>query len=990
MGAILLAAGLGLGFCPGAEPAADNPGRPDGPENSASRSQPATSSAGINRPLVARRVVHQFTFDASEPFSIPRYWSPIYDDAGSDPATPGLPPTPHGNDGMPSPGTGARAAAADLRRAFPRWNGGAFDTSVAFSAPASVRLWAQGGNTCLRLASGVVPVFPDAEYLVSARVRTYRLVHARAALAARYLDKTGRPIAASDVRSELLGSQDTDDHTWKVLAARLSPAPSDAAFLQIDLLILQPGQYRPPSTAAHERWLEDFDAQAWFDDVTVVQRPRVHVSINAPTGIVARPRRPTLSVAVRDLASEPMTGQIIVQDAAGSVVARMERAIEDGTGRWEWTPDLPRLGWYRATLELRTATRRVGAAHVDLAWVEAPRNKPRRTDDRFALILTDLPPDQIPHLPELTRLSGADNIVIPVWRDGLTPEDLRNLVQDLAPVLERLHSQRHTVSLALPRVPAALAAAARVEPRRPLDLFLLPPDTWTPWLLPMLDKFGQSVTVWSVGMPADTPAPSNLPQAVSALHGVLARLVPGPVIALPWPGDVVPPSTLRHDPRVHWLLTMPVSIRWPAHVLSSPTEDAPTSGTDLSPAPAWQHLTAILEPLSAESFSRLHVAEDLARRILVLWGASAGSDPWPDTAQAHASTPALPAVRLALIQPWSWPQHARGQIGPHVELAVFRALSDRLSGRRVVGTFPVSAGVGYILAPADPARDQPGAVAAWRTAPGPGDSSLDAYLGPGPLRVIDLFGNESPMPAPRRLPDGSLAHRLPLTETPLFIEGLDPHLLQFMALATLDPSRLVAADSEHDLTLGLTNPWPAGIEGRITILEPGGLLSDPSQRDRSWRISPRTASFSIAPGGTIRLPLSVAFSPTEEAGPRLLIARVELTSAPDEAPFHIRIPFEIGAEGFPLELALRTAGDDLIVEAQIINRRQAPATFELTAFAPGYARLKASISHLEPGAGATRRFALTNGAIRLRGQRVTVVAHSLNDGARVTRSAAVE
>ncbi|MBZ0171017.1 MAG: hypothetical protein K8E66_01420, partial [Phycisphaerales bacterium] len=59
-----------------------------------------------------------------------------------------------------------------VRPGFPLWNQGHLDYDVSASGAGSVRLPTRGGSASLLLDPGVVTVFPDADYVVTARVRT--------------------------------------------------------------------------------------------------------------------------------------------------------------------------------------------------------------------------------------------------------------------------------------------------------------------------------------------------------------------------------------------------------------------------------------------------------------------------------------------------------------------------------------------------------------------------------------------------------------------------------------------------------------------------------------------------------------------------------------------------------------------------------------------------------------------------------------------------
>jgi hypothetical protein len=121
----------------------------------------------VTRPETSGRVVKVFNFEEAKtnPGDVPRGWFRSFDEPSR--ARPG----------------------------FPDWNKASLsyttEGGVAFGGAGSVMLPTRGGSTALVVNEGVLPVFQNADYLISAKVRTDRLVHARAAMVARFLDKSG-------------------------------------------------------------------------------------------------------------------------------------------------------------------------------------------------------------------------------------------------------------------------------------------------------------------------------------------------------------------------------------------------------------------------------------------------------------------------------------------------------------------------------------------------------------------------------------------------------------------------------------------------------------------------------------------------------------------------------------------------------------------------------------------------------------------------------
>lgn len=899
--------------------------------------------AAINRPQAASRIVRAFDFeshlddpDRAEVHPLPRDWSLA-------------------QDGILGP-----------RPGFPIFNTATLDDARAFAGSGSLRLSTKGGSVGIRLDPGVIPVFPGTEYLISARVLTRGLTHARAAVRARYLDKSSAPIPGSETLSDLITTEVPDRPSstdWRQVSVTLPDTFADAAYLQIDLELLQPQQFQPAALPRHQLWPSDFPADAWFDELAIVQLPRVRIETQSPVNIIRRPERPRVSIAVRDLAGQEMTARATLQDAQGRVIDSAERPVGRGQAVWDWEPKVADLGWYRAVLDLRAGPSRVGGTYVDLVWLPARGDGPLvplPDRSRFAVLLSRLPDDGRALLPALVSGAGSGGVSLPIWTldQGAAPQ---RLIADLSPLVDTLTRQGQQIAFTLARAPRTLSAAAHLDDDSALSLLSADPAVWSPALFPVFDKFGQLVQHWQLGLPGDPPPRDQAALArLSRLGSTMARLVPGPVLAVPWPAEVAPTGL---GPSV-------------GELVAGVPYAAPPESLGLL-ARSWQQslgaarpdLTLALEPLPAD-YSHMDAAADLVKRAVEFWAAYV---PTKDD-------PAAPRARIALEQPWDWPTPGRVQAMPHVTLAAWHNLAERLCGRRVVGKFPAGPGITCYILAAEGNSARPGALVAWRDVPG--DAPLEGCLGDGPLAVVDLFGNASPL---TRAPGTSVC-RVPLTDRPVFVENVDAELARFIASFRLQPDAVSAAGGEHDVAIILSNPFPSRVDGRLTIVEPG--------RDRGWSVSPRAMPFSMGPGQSVRLPVTLAFSPGEEAGIKTIIAEAELTAERAYARVRLAATLEVHLSDLELDLDYRRApgpeGPDLILEAHLTNRGRAATTLELTAYPPGLPRARASVADLAPGDTATRRFVFPGAAAALRGQRITVGVQDADSKARINRAVTVE
>ncbi len=254
------------------------------------------------------------------------------------------------------------------------------------------------------------------------------------------------------------------------------------------------------------------------------------------------------------------------------------------------------------------------------------------------------------------------------------------------------------------------------------------------------------------------------------------------------------------------------------------------------------------------------------------------------------------------------------------------------------------------------------------------------------------------------LGDGGLSsHAVPLGDEPLFVEGVDVPLVRFQAGVRLDPPALLSRAGEHEHALVITNPWPTAVNGRYFIVEPGGRGSGSSAGrvaavDRTWDIAPRSGSFSIAPGQTERVPLSISFSPAEESGRKQFVIDVEFSGRAEPRAVRVVRDVELGVPDVRLDVTasvVRAGGEagggvgGVVVEARVSTTRATPITAELFVRAPGFPREQRVISDLAPGETAVRLFSYRDGVEKLAGRTVHVALSLPDGGGRLSKSVRV-
>lgn len=1004
--AMLVAAGLAL--APGAPAWGDI----DGSGAAAQEPRDAAADANPDGPTTAarsRRIVRVFDFDEpANPDEVPAGWVRAQ-----------------------SPPQGVDRDKAPARPGFPDFNRAGFDFDTRRSGTASVRLPTQGGSTSLRLRPGEMPIFPDADYLVTAAVQTDALRSARAFLVARLLDQRLVPIPGAESRSGPVLSPGV----WTNVSVTLPGRFPQAAWLQIDLELLQPAQFQPQPQgplAQHTIVREDVRGAAWFDDVAIMQIPRARLWSSDPDNIIrARSTEaagaavgPTLFFSARDLAAEPLTADLVVFDVQGRPVDRLRSPITPDGRPLSWTPRLPLFGWYTARLTVRAGEEAVSSDAIDFAFLAPPPAASATAAAladraRLGIIAEDLPEPLLARMPALTDQIGTGFLVLPLFDPALPAADQPAAALRRAPLYTALMERSQVITLSLPRVPDALARTLALDPSDAVGMAARSQSAWAPYLQPTIDTFGQRLTRYQLGGVGDPhvlrrdPAPP-----LAALESVLERLVPDPHLSLTWWADHDPPTIARPAGPTASGSTPPrplidgVTLLLPA---SFPDSALPEiidrwTRTAMEPGLPPPQLTLVPELLDPDRFGAFARLSEMARRTISFWAAAGalGDDP---------ASP-IPPPRLALKSPWRLvvdpdsptPETAQ-RIDPGPALAAMHTLVDRLAGRRVVGTLAAPDGVRALILAARPAGAsgtaaalERGAIVAWNVS-APEDRARVEFAPAGSsATLVDIFGNTRPiLPAPPA--GGSPADRAalvpilsaPVSATPTFIEDVDPYLALFVSGFRIEPAFLRAVASEHEQRLILTNPWPVRLAGKLQIRGDASSASGasggaPSPDD--WNVSPQgVIDFSIPPGQTIEIPITVTLSARQLAGRRdiAVIARVQADRA--YPPIRLTAPVEIGLPELDLtpELILSPGpeGPDAIVSATITNRDTRARSLILEAAARGQATQQIQISDLAPGASTQRRFVFRAAAADLAGRRILVSLADPESAARLNKAVQV-
>ena len=950
------------------------------------------------RPMAAGRIVRLFDFEeqAFNSEAVPRFWFRAQ----------------HAPPERPRPG-------------FPQWNKGGFDTEVFRSGTTSVKLPVAGGSCSLRLSGTVVPVLPDADLEVVALVQTRNLRHARAMISVRLLDQSGTPLPETERFSEPLLSPGG----WREVSVPMAATPANAAFIQIELLALQPDGI--PGAAATDQYavaLQDLAGAAYFDDVAIRQLPRLTIQSVSGPWIVPDANlagKAELLIGVRDQAGETLRASLVCSDIDGKVIASMERTLPAGGESFRWPVTLPKAGWYSARVRVAGGTAASSWAQISLLCLQpdaVAKAVPPEGSIKLGILAENLSPVATETLRQLCRYGGFTSVslaampllaeapLIDPTASGQVPANLP--MHQLAEVLIATGVR---VGMAWNTVPSDLRDKLSASELDPLGLADVDSEKWFARLEPVLDRFGRRITGWRFGKMAteqgvSPPDGVALRRRVAAIVEVLRKHAAGSRVAVPW--------------RAEW--SVDADDAFGRYVLV-PATISPEAVGDRVTASLGAEMTVL--QLAENSISGRDRCIDAAQRLVSAWRGASISGLIGTDGVAESSVQVGAGSVLAFDSMWNLRRD--GQLDPTPEASVMLGLGRKLLGRSVTAVVidepltkglllsadrsngtgtrttdptrrqvkdrqtgfdgaaeisgtPASAGVRSLLngtklaardnTPAtldsEPAsmveetvaasqRDVNGAMVVWSEQPG---AVLERHLGQSRLRGFDIFGNEVSLPAP----DAAGLYRIPLTAEPLLIEGVDGDLVQFVSGLRLNPSFIPVAATVQETRLAVSNPWMSRISGSVQILP-----AEPDRR-RGWSVSPASPqSFTLAGNASGVLPFNLTISPGEVVGPRSLTAVLRIEGERSYGPLKLTLPVEVGVPGLDISVVLSPSKNDLVVSVTATNTGQRVRTLQVNVAAQGRRQQDQSVSQLQPGESAVRRFILEN-AGELSGKKIMV------------------
>jgi hypothetical protein len=860
---------------------------------------------------------------------------------------------------------------------YPAYAAGRFDPSVSRSPGNSFKLEIDGGSDAFQYSPGKLAINPSADYYVLAFVKTTALQHAKAQLSAWFADKDGKLMPETAAHSLAYASPADKagaDADWHVLHLYIPGARGgDAAkSLVLQVGLLQPQQLAGPAAQTNlgrfALYQQDIKGAAWFDDIVIIQLPRVSISVPAtvPANIFSPGQNVELDLSVSDVpgfsedgASRAFPSATVRITDADGLLYGSETWLAQASDRAPWThrythAPLP-AGLYTATLDVidngkgddKGPHAIIARRQTKFLCLPPQFNKLAHPAPEFGMTVSGGAWGTAfwPELAPILRHTQAGLVQVPVWRKEMSEEGLLRRdppLDSLLPMLQRLDIRAIANFSEMPTALSEKIAEARVK--RPdaakeslpptdsvLSLFDADPSLWRPYVSFLLARYANRIDWWEFGTHETPYSGEILPQEAGGMTAqdsryrqLYARTAPELTAMLNHPSMVVPWNALfefdaKQYPGAGLDLQLPAIIK--ASQLPDYIENFKQALLAAQPKSPAGHETepvilAHLDPLDPKTYDRNERLADFAQRIV-----------YARTASPSAIVVDMP---MNMLPPGENGRHAE----PDELMLVYRTLVAALGNSTAHRAIPLAPGIKAFLFE----RNGAGTLIAWNESADEPRVHVDLPLGSTP-RLIDLMGNVRPAD----VDPATQLTGLNITSTPMILDGIESKTLQLRASFALSTRLFPAGAGTVRTEVMLTNPYDEMLVGTLKMQLPPG-----------WTMDSTAIDVALRPGAMMRRAVTIRYPYSQLAGANTIQAY--LTSE-GKRRCDFSFPITVSSDIVELDSSSQfLPNGDLVVQEVITNIGQLPLNAQAYAQVPGYPRQQRYLLELGAGQTTIKRF----------------------------------
>ncbi|MFT5325038.1 MAG: hypothetical protein ACI8P0_002904 [Planctomycetaceae bacterium] len=619
---------------------------------------------------------------------------------------------------------------------------------------------------------------------------------------------------------------------------------------------------------------DDIKGDVWFDGIWLGKMPRLTLMPDAHDHFLTPDSDIVINAEVSGLESDSQFEfQLALRDVAGEVLEQKSWPLTSndksvlptsvGGQIIGWQVAAREHGCYFVRAELKRDNQTIQSTETTLVISEPAQSRPA---GEFGWSLSNgLGPLTADDLSLVAYEAGINWVKFPVWssmheEDSTSPAEVTRL-------LDSLYDRSISVVGLLNDPPRAIRSQFAKDWTGTSEIFVLPPDFWSPSLEPVLARYGSTIEYWQLGGDTDTSFASvkDLPETIETITKQFDKLGRNSKIGVQWP----------------WPATSPI----PTEIRNLFTTIGNEDGLDLD------LIQQVFSDQSSESAEQWTMLRPLPLNK-------------PLTVRAGTLIRQMVMARLNDSKGIFLSGVLDGDRGllnddgaPTPLFLPFRTTAMNLRGANHLGSFQLPGSpTNYVFE-----RDKSITV----VFPGESPFSTDLNLGDA-VEHVDMWGRRKP------LTRTSEKHRVTANGEPVFCTGCSEAMARWRLEAGFESGVIPAEYGGHPDAIVGRNTWSQGVKGTVSLKIP-----------RDWEAQPASWDIELAAGESFRLPTTINLPQTASLGTAQVVISFAITSD-RRRTFDVHRSLEIGLGDVIVDVYTKPLPDGQLLIEQFVSNRTRP------------------------------------------------------------------
>jgi hypothetical protein len=810
---------------------------------------------------------------------------------------------------------------------FPHFAYGELSKTHHLSGEYGFKLVSDGGSVGYQYSKGIIDAEPGNDFQITGYAYFENCVNSRVRIVCALTDRDDNIIEGS-VQNSLDHSIDqTGPNGWTQINVYVPGNFPNARFITLSIWLLQEENWRKSSEKINNIYRKEVNAKVWFDDISILQLPRVILKTTKLSNVFRGDDHPTLTIQVDGVGSLHFTINVKVTDALGGTVFKDEWLLSgiEGTKIQARDIELPNLifGYYNAELSIVSNDKQIATRNLN--FIRLPNiSGDVYSGQNFGINVSSRETGHWEIMTNLVDLSNARSIILPIWRELPSIPVAITTEPDFKNKLLKLQKTNTNIIAAFTEIPLTLTSTLDFGKKSVLDALEQPEKIWEKTISDLLATYAQQIPLWLIGDEIfnNHVWDNRIKPVTKVLTKKFSQILGETVIHLPIYNFLDINASDAGSTSAFILVNNRIS-----------PEDIPFYLQTFKDN-GFNKLISYIKPINDKLYSREQRLIDFSKRL--------------------AFSVTLPRTSVFIDHPWKEVQYnARKKIIPSEYLLPFRTFNDLIGGTNYLGSFSMGPGVKALVYE----YDSKGVIVTWdahfshiNNKP----KDLKLYLGDKP-QIYDIFGNEKQIVNAQRKSIFTIDH------WPKIITHINPDIAALRTSVAITPQIIEASIERQNVIFSFTNPFDYSITGRLRF--------KPTETQGNWDINPKVNNFVLLPKQAYKQRITLKFPRNELGGEKILHALLSI-DANRSYDLSLQLPFEIKLKNIEVNYFVQKKNiDDLEIQMNITNLSKKSINLEAYVDLPDNERKFKLITQLHPDITVKKKFYIRDVGKRL-GKRV--------------------